>query len=53
MFWRRYIEGLHPILVWADDEDAADIVAVAHHVALIRDADSCLDWEWQVAGSDE
>lgn len=34
MFWRRWISGIHPLLVWAEDERAADITAVIHAASL-------------------
>ena len=34
MLWRRYAHGVWPLLVWADDEEAADFTAALHASVL-------------------
>lgn len=35
MFFRRYIVGVSPLLIWAEDEEAADITALIHACQLM------------------
>lgn len=34
MFWRRYLAGRWPLLVWARSEREADVTAVIHSLCL-------------------
>jgi hypothetical protein len=48
MFFRRYILGLTPLLIWAEDEDAADIVAIVHAATLLVEGESVvMARQWQ------
>jgi hypothetical protein len=33
-FFRRYVSGVYPLLVWAEDEEDADVVAAIHGATL-------------------
>lgn len=38
MFWRRYAHGVRPLLIWARDDDAADVTAAIHTAFIPRPA---------------
>lgn len=44
MFWRRYLFGQIPLLVWAETEEAADITAMIHASTLIPDSLKTSSW---------
>ena len=33
-FFRRYVSGVYPLLVWAEGEEAADVTAAIHASTL-------------------
>lgn len=33
-FFRRYVSGVYPLLVWAEDDEAADVTAAIHGASL-------------------
>lgn len=36
MFWRRYMFGVRPLLVWAESSRAADVTAAFHAGAWVH-----------------
>lgn len=40
MWWRRWVFGIYPLLVWAEDAEAADLVARVHMIGILEQRSS-------------